>query len=81
MNATNLSGDLMDRLRLCLPPTRRGVSEHLPLGDFGLDSMDIVEFLCTVHAEFDVRLREEDIQPEQTLATICRAIAERKEQS
>jgi acyl carrier protein len=78
MNATECSGDLMTRLRLCLPPPRREVSDQVPLSQLGLDSLDTVEFLCTVHAEFGIRLREEDIQPEQSLQGLCDVIQKRR---
>lgn len=76
----NVSGDLLARLRQCLPLQWRNSPAAQPLAKLGLDSLDTVEFLCAVHAEFGIRLREEDFGPEQTLEGLLRAINQRKEQ-
>jgi acyl carrier protein len=74
------TSDQIARLRQCLPAHRREFPTEQPLAELGLDSLDTVEFLCTVHAEFGVRLREEDFGPGQTLAGLLMAIVRRKEQ-
>ena len=75
------AGDSLARLRQCLPVPWRNFPANRPLVELGLDSLDTVEFLCTVHVEFGIRLREEDFSPGQTLEGLHAAILQRKEQS
>lgn len=75
------AGESLERLRECLPVQRRDYSLTRPLAELGLDSLDTVEFLCAVHAEFGVRLQEQDFHPGQTLEGLLAAITKRREQS
>ena len=65
------------RLGHCLPR----LAPHLPpetrVADLALDSMDTVELLCVVHAEFGVRLTESEFHPEQTIGGLLTAISQR----
>lgn len=69
------------RLRQCLPVEQQDFPCNQPLVELGFDSLDTVEFLCTVDAEFDVRLLEEDLFPGQTLEGLNEVILQRMEQS
>lgn len=75
MNTTqHNSGDVAERLQLCLP--------HLPLNrphetlikDLRLDSLDSVELLCVIHAEFGVRITDSDVHQGQTIEGLIAAI-------
>jgi acyl carrier protein len=68
--------DISDRLSLCLPR----LSELRPttsVADLALDSMDTVELLCVIHAEFGVRLTEVEFHPQQTIGGLLTAIAQK----
>lgn len=67
--------EIRQRLSLCLPHLIQPWGDHEPLERLGLDSMDTVEFLCTIHEEFGVRLAEEDFRPTQTWRGLLEAIA------
>lgn len=84
MNTKQLPAEASDslaRLRQCLPAQWRNFPANRSLVELGLDSLDTVEFLCTVHVEFGIRLREEDFCPGQSLEGLHAAIVQRREQS
>ena len=65
------------QLRCCLPRYRGEWPLDTPVRELGLDSMDTVELLCVIHAEFGVRLTEAEFHPEQTLGGLLTVIAQR----
>lgn len=68
MNAPNVyepvlaTADILDRLRSCLPARLRGIHSETPIASLELDSLDRVEFLCAMDAEFHVSLTLEEFE-------------------
>ena len=56
------------RLSRCLPRFAGEIHPETQIEELALDSIDTVEFLCSVHEEFGVRLRDDDFFPGQTIA-------------
>lgn len=73
MNAEAMTGQLVR----CLPRLAGRLDPARRLGELALDSMDTVELLCVIHAEFGVRLTEAEFHPEQTIGGLLTAIASR----
>jgi acyl carrier protein len=48
-----------------------------PLRACGLDSLEFVDLLCAIEAEFRVRLNNEDLKPETTVDDLVALIATR----
>jgi len=69
--------EIYARLVGCLRDRPAWTSPDLPLGDLALDSLDTVEFLCAVHAEFGVRLTEDQFRPQQTLGDLAHFLGAR----
>ena len=69
--------DISTRLGLCLPRLARDLRPASRLAELALDSMDTVELLCVIHAEFGVRLTEEEFHPEQTIGGLPTAISQK----
>jgi acyl carrier protein len=66
---------LAARFRRCLPPQLRDCGDDQRLRDLALDSIDTVDLLCAVHEEFDVRLAEEDFNPDLTIRDLILNLA------
>jgi acyl carrier protein len=64
------------RLLGCLRGVPERPSPDLPFRALALDSLDTVDFLCAVHAEFGVRLTEAQFHPQQTLAGLAQFLSE-----
>lgn len=69
--------DISARLGLCLPRLARELHPASRVADLALDSMDTVELLCVIHAEFGVRLTEEEFHPGQTIGGLLTAISQK----
>ncbi len=54
-------------VRRLLPPQAQMASPHARLGDLGLDSMDIVDFLCALDEDFQIRLTTDELTNETTI--------------
>jgi hypothetical protein len=69
---------ILEKLRCCLPH----LAPHLQLGvriaDLGIDSIDLVELLCLVSSEFDLRLSEPEYRSLRTVGDLVAFIAEQK---
>ena len=76
MNTTTIES-IESRLRRCVPVRAAGAGCESRLIDLALDSMDTVEFLCAIHAEFGVRLSETEFRPDQTIGELISVLAER----
>jgi acyl carrier protein len=76
MNTTSIDTPTA-RFRRCLPASVRDADETTRLRELTLDSMDTVDFLCAVQAEFGVRLEEGDLNPQQTLRGLFATILSR----
>jgi acyl carrier protein len=80
MNATifcepaSPTADVFDRLRSCLPARLRGISPETPIASLELDSLDRVEFLCALDAEFHVSLTLEEFESITTPAELAALI-------
>lgn len=69
---------IAERLRLCLPRLAPELHDEAhTLESLALDSMDTVEFLCVVHAEFGVRLTEDEFHPQQTIGGLLTNILQK----
>ncbi len=83
MNATNFpqlasaSAGVLDRLRSCLPQCLHGVGPDTPLSSLGLDSLDLVELLCALEAEFHVSITLEEFESVTTAGDLA-ALVHRK---
>lgn len=80
MNASypHQRADFVTRFRQCLPLRGRETALNCTLGDLALDSLDVVDFLCSVESEFRVRLLDTDLEAAQTLHGLMATI-QRKE--
>lgn len=65
------------QLRCCLPRFSGDWPLDTPVQELALDSMDTVELLCVIHAEFGVRLTEAEFHPHQTLRGLLAVIESR----
>ena len=72
---------ITDRLVRCLPRLADRLLPDARLADLALDSMDTVELLCVIHAEFGVRLTESEFHPEQTVGGLLTTISQKSIQS
>ena len=69
--------DTAARLQRCFPRAELVISDEARIMDLALDSMDTVEFLCAIHAEFGIRLTEAEFPPEQTIGDLIAIISTR----
>ena len=66
---------ILARLTVCLPRLALKLRAEASLADLALDSLDTVELLCVIHAEFGVRLTESEFHPRQTVGGLLEVIA------
>jgi acyl carrier protein len=67
------ASNVLEHLACCLPHLELNPSERL--GALKIDSIDYVEMLCMIHAEFGVRLNESDLDPSTTLEQLAARVA------
>jgi acyl carrier protein len=66
---------VLERLRACLPSVELKADQ--PLSHHNIDSIDLVELLCTIDAEFGVRITEADLGADPTLAQLAVSVIDR----
>ena len=71
--------DISARLGVCLPRLATQLQPGIRIASLALDSMDTVELLCVIHAEFGVRLTEAEFHPGQTIGGLLAVISTRSE--
>ena len=71
-----LTGDaILDHLRLRMPGPLRNVRANTMLADLAIDSLDLVDLLCLIDEEFDVRLEQAEFEEFRTIGELADAIA------
>lgn len=73
----NNPDDVLTRLRVVCPALAARLSPERTLARCGLDSIELVELLCAVEAEFGVRLQLDEISADTLLETVLATIANR----
>ena len=68
---------VLDHLRARLPGPLGNARLETPLADLSIDSLDVVELLCLIDDEFDVRLEEGLFEKFRTVGDMAEAIAHR----
>jgi acyl carrier protein len=63
------------RVRVCLPNLDLRLDQ--PLSRQNIDSIDFVDLLCTINAEFGVRLTEAELADDPTFIKLAESIAAR----
>ena len=63
--------DVFGTLRGRMPELLAGVDLETPVAHLPLDSLDLIELLCIVQSEFDVRLTLEEFQAVATLGELA----------
>lgn len=71
------SANLLSRLHSVCPTLAARLEPGRPLRACGLDSLEFVDLLCAIEAEFRVRLNNEDLKPETTVDDLVALIATR----
>jgi acyl carrier protein len=66
---------VLERLRACLPSVE--LRPDQPLSLHNIDSIDLVELLCTIDAEFGVRISEADLSGDPTLGKLAALVVDR----
>jgi acyl carrier protein len=64
---------ILERLRARLPNLELKPDQRL--SSHSIDSVDLVELLCTIDAEFGVRISETDLAADPTLIKLAASIA------
>jgi acyl carrier protein len=76
---TDAPDDVLHRLSRRMPHLAHTISQpDQTLANLGLDSIDLVELLCAIESEFDVRLNDEDLQGDVTIARLVAVIDTRR---
>lgn len=69
---TTPAGDaVLATLRAQAPELLAGVDLETPVAHLPMDSLDLIELLCIVQSEFDVRLTFEEFQAVATLGELA----------
>jgi acyl carrier protein len=68
-------GAVLDHLRGRLPGPLRSARSDTQLADLSIDSLDVVELLCLIDEEFDVRLEQGRFAELRTVGDLADAIA------
>jgi acyl carrier protein len=71
--------EILHHLVTCLPRLAPELRAETHLAELALDSLDTVELLCVIHAEFGVRLTESEFHPGQTIGGLLEVISARGE--
>jgi len=66
---------VLERLRACLPSVELKADQ--PLSHHNIDSIDLVELLCAIDAEFGVRITEADLSADPTLDQLAALVIDR----
>jgi acyl carrier protein len=66
---------VLERLRTCLPNLELKPDQRL--SSHNIDSIDLVELLCTIDAEFGVRVTEADLSGDPTLGQLVALAVDR----
>ncbi len=69
---------ILARLHRVCPALATRLDPDRPLRACGLDSLEFVDLLCAVEAEFSVRLGTDELRPETTLRDLAALIATRR---
>ena len=69
---------ILSRLRIVCPTLAARLEPALPLRACGLDSLEFVDLLCAIEAEFRVRLTIADLPPDMTVGELLTLIAARR---
>ena len=67
--------DVLRRLRTRLPGPMRTAGTDTLLADLPIDSLDIVELLCLIDDEFEVRFEEGQFQRFRTVGDLAEVVA------
>lgn len=67
--------DVLRRLRTRLPGPMRTARTDTLLADLPIDSLDIVELLCLIDDEFEVRFEEGQFQRFRTVGDLAEVVA------
>jgi acyl carrier protein len=70
------AGAVLDHLRARLPGPLGHARLDTPLADLSIDSLDVVELLCLIDEEFDVRLEEGRFEKFRTVGDMADAIVQ-----
>ena len=73
-----IAGDVvLNQLRRRLPGPLGPARSDTPLADLSIDSLDVVELLCLIDEEFDVRFEQGMLDKFATVGDLADAIAAR----
>ncbi len=68
---------ILQRLQVICPTLATRLQADRPLRESGLDSLELVDLLCAIEAEFNVRLTTAELTPELTVGQLTTLIASR----
>jgi acyl carrier protein len=74
-NSSLTAAIVLERLRACLPSVE--LRPDQPLSLHNIDSIDLVELLCTIDTEFGVRVTEADLSVDPTLGQLAALAVDR----
>lgn len=69
---------ILSRLRIVCPTLAARLDPELPLRACGLDSLEFVDLLCAIEAEFRVRLTIAELTPDLTVRDLLALVAARR---
>lgn len=69
---------ILARLRVVCPTLATRLEPDRNLRACGLDSLEFVDLLCAIEAEFRVRLTIADLAPDLTVAELLALVADRR---
>jgi acyl carrier protein len=72
--------DVLRLLSRRLPHLAHLMKAEQPLRTLQLDSIDLVELLCAVESEFDVRLSDTDLESAGTVGKLAELIESRRKE-
>ena len=72
---TLTGGAILSHLRLRMPGPLRDARADTQLADLAIDSLDLVDLLCLIDEEFDVRLEQAQFDEFRTIGDLADAIA------
>jgi acyl carrier protein len=74
-NSSLTAAIVLERLHACLPSVE--LKPDQPLSLHNIDSIDLVELLCTIDAEFGVRISEADLNGDPTPGKLAALVVDR----
>ena len=81
MSSLTQNDEVLDRLSLRLPHLRHALRPVRRVDELDLDSIDLVELLCAIESEFNVRLRDGDLDNAQTVGKLAELIELRRQEN